>query len=259
LPWRRQKPECEAALARISFTALAAAGLIAALAPAAGQSPAVDMELLLAVDVSASVDEEEFALQVNGLAAGFRDPDVTRAIARSENGIAVAVMQWAGVADQVVAVGWDRLRSASDAADFADRIARMARRYRTGDTRIGDALQFSVRALETNAFWARRRVIDINSDGGAEKLGLARDARDAAVAAGIVVNGLAIESEVLDLEAFFRDNVIGGEGAFVIRVGAYADFAAAMRRKLIREMTFSPTAGLWPELLTKDFLTGREK
>ena len=120
----------------------------------------------------------------------------------------------------------------------------MPRLYVGGDTRIGDAIRFATSVLVTSTITSRRKIIDIAGDGGVETMGLARMARDEATGLGITINGLAIENEVPELEAFFRDNVIGGEGAFVVRAGSYADFTSAMRRKLFREISNRPQARL---------------
>ncbi len=205
----------------------------------------VDLELLIAIDVSQSVNDEEYALQVHGLAIALRDPGVQSAIRRSGRyGIAVAVAQWAGDTEQVIALDWARLTVAADADQLADLVAHMPRRFFGGDTRIGKAVLFGASALRENQFQSRRQVIDVSGDGGAETIGLTRGARDRIIAKGITINGLAIENEVINLIYFYRDNVIGGAGAFVIRAADYNDFADAMRRKLIREIDSRPVAAL---------------
>ncbi len=212
--------------------------LLALLAPArAAAETAVALELVLAVDVSGSVDDAEYGLQVQGLAAAFRDPEVRRAIrAHGPQGIAVAVVQWAGGRTPEVALDWRRLADDAGARAFAGRLAAMPRRFVGEDTQLGRAVAFGTELLRANGYDAPRRVIDLSGDGGAEPIGQTRRARDAAVAAGVTVNGLAVESDNPDLAAFFRDHLIGGPGAFVLSVAGYADFAAAMRRKLLREI-----------------------
>ncbi len=214
--------------------------------PARAQT-AVDLELLLAVDVSASVDSSEYALQVHGLAAAFGDPVVREAVRRGgSKGIAVAVVQWAGGRDQAVAVDWTHLRDDAGLDDFASRIAAMPRMFVGGDTWLGRAVRFSAAAVLGNRFRAPRQVIDLSGDGGAETIGLTKQARDEAIAAGLVVNGLAIETDYPGLLEFFRSNLIGGPGAFALRAADYDDFAAAMRQKLIREIAERPIASLTP-------------
>ena len=123
------------------------------------------------------------------------------------------------------------------------------------DTWIGAAVHFSLREMASNDFSALRKVIDLSGDGGVERIGLTQKARNAAVASGVVVNGLAIENEVLDLHVFFRDNLIGGAGAFVMRARSYADFAEVMRLKLIREIGERPMAERVPRQLPSLGLT----
>lgn len=224
---------------------VAAALWCAPVGAADAQSVQVDLELLLAIDASSSVSDGKFALQVEGLAAAFRDTGVRSAIrSAGRRGIAVAIVQWAGPFDQRIALDWTRLAATAEIDDFADQISIMPRHFAGGDTRIGRAIEFSTALLIRNGYHSRRQVIDISGDGGAEKIGFTRLARDLAVAQGIVINGLAIENEVLDLRIFFRDNVISGPGAFAMRAGNYNDFAVAMRRKLTREINNRTTAAL---------------
>ena len=237
-------------IARPSRTGLGLPALCALTVLVTGTMPAsaqversVNLELVLAVDVSASVDRQEYGLQVQGLAQAFRDPLVRAAIRHTgRRGIAVAVVQWAAGRELAVAVDWTLLNGDAGVTAFADRVAAMPRAFVGSDTVIAGAIRFGVRQLATNRYDGLRRVIDVSGDGGAEAIGLTRSARDAAIAAGVVVNGLAIENEVADLRAFFRDHVIGGSDAFAMRAAGYADFEQAMRRKLIREIGNLPIA-----------------
>lgn len=216
----------------------------------------VDLELLLAVDVSASVEASEYTLQTKGLAWAFRDPEVRAAIRRSgPRGIAVAVVQWAGGRDPVVAIDWTHLLDEQSVTAFAIRIAAMPRLFVGDDTWIGAAVHFSVREMVSNGFKAPRKVIDLSGDGGVELIGLTQRARNAAVASGVVINGLAIENEIPNLHVFFRDNLIGGVGAFVMRASSYTDFAEIMRLKLIREIGKRSMAELVPRQLPSLGLT----
>ncbi len=197
----------------------------------------VALELLLAVDVSASVEASEYALQTQGLAWAFSDPEVRAAIRRSgPRGIAVAVVQWAGGRDPIVAIDWTHLLDPPSITAFAARIAAMPRLFVGDDTRIGAAIHFSLGEMADNGFSAPRKVIDLSGDGGVEGFGLTQRARDAAIAAGVGINALAIENEIPNLHVFFRDNLIAGAGAFVMRARGYADFAEVMRLKLIRDI-----------------------
>ena len=203
----------------------------------------VDLELLLAVDVSASVDEGEYRLQAQGLAAAFRDPSLREAIRRAApNGVAVAVIQWAGGRAPVLAIDWSHLSGERSLDTLAARLEGMERLFVGSDTWLGQAVEFGVRQLLGNNFAARRQVIDLSGDGGSEAIGLTRRARDTAVAAGVTINGLAIESEDPGLFRFFQENLIGGPGAFAVRAGGYNDFADVMLRKLLREIGERPVA-----------------
>jgi hypothetical protein len=205
------------------------------------QTMTVELELVLAVDVSSSVSAQEYMLQVQGLGLALRDPTVVSAIAGvGSRGIALSVIQWASSRQQIVALDWTRLTSPETIYRIADAIYNMPRTMVGGDTRIGDAIRFATLMLMSNNIASARQVIDIAGDGGAEVMGIARSARDDAVVHGITINGLAIENEVPDLAVFFLENVIGGSGSFVIRIGDYGHFTDAMRRKLFREISNRP-------------------
>ena len=203
--------------------------------PAASQT-AVDLELVLAVDASGSVDEREFDLQRQGLAEAFRDPEVIAALAAyAPGGVAISLMQWSGRRQQVVAVDWTLVRDGATAHAFADAIARAGRRL-LGETAIAEALAFAIDQLERNRFAGARRVIDLSGDGAANAGGDPEKLRDAAVALGITVNGLAILNEAPVLDYYCAERVVGGPGAFTMMARDYHDFAQAIRRKLLREI-----------------------
>ncbi len=201
---------------------------------------AVDLELILAVDASGSVSEAEFDLQVRGLAGAFRDPDVVAAIRDAgPTGVAVALVQWSSPGQQIVAVDWSVVSDGDSAAALAQRILG-AGRLIMGETAIGDALAFSMGLLTTNEFAGRRRVIDVSGDGETNWGPSPDRARDRVVAAGITINGLAVANEQPALGEYYRAHVIGGTGAFVVAATDYADFARAIRIKLIQEMRAGP-------------------
>ncbi|USG62631.1 DUF1194 domain-containing protein [Sneathiella marina] len=197
----------------------------------------VDLELVLAIDVSGSVDDGEYMLQTEGLALAFEHPDILAAIKRAgEQGITLAVVQWSSPDEQWVAVNWIFLRDETDLAQLGNRLRSMPRRFIAGDTVLSKAMKFSGRLFTDNGFSSRRQVIDVSGDGGVENLGITRTARDELVSAGIVINGLAIETDVDNLEEFYGNNVVGGVDSFVMTVANYQDFDTAIRRKLIREI-----------------------
>ena len=225
-----------------SFLGLAAA---CAGAPAASAEQPVDLELVLAIDTSSSINEEEFRLQLEGLAAAFRSPAVAKAVAVAGNrGVAVVLVQWAEVFDQEVVVPWTLIRDGVDALSFADRISVAPRLIKGGATAISSALEFSVDLIENNGFDGLRKVIDLSGDGRANHGPIPTLGRDRAVARGITVNGLAILNESPLLDRYFRNNVIGGGGAFVMVAKDWRAFEKAILEKLVREISLSPLADL---------------
>ena len=204
----------------------------------------VDLELVLAVDASGSVDDAEFALQMGGIARAFRDPDVQRAIADGVYGrIAVALEVWAEARLPKDISDWHLINDASSARQFA-RVVETFPRRAIGGTGIGRAIIIAVNLFEKNAYSSFRRVIDISGDG---RETTSRDwsivpelARFKADSQGVTINGLAILSDDPGLEEYYRRNVITGADSFVISASTFADFADAMRRKLIREIRYRP-------------------
>ena len=207
------------------------------------QARAVALELVLAIDTSTSVDEREFQLQRDGLAAAFSHPDVIAAIEGMRNsGIAVTVVEWAGTGSQQIIVDWTVLTDQASSLLFAQRIAAAPRLIR-GMTDIGSVLRFSVQELETNAFEGARRVIDVSGDGASSVDGAKRE-RDRAIELGITINGLVIFNEEYDLGELaevdliqhYSNKVVGGNGAFLMTAKSFQDFRQAIRAKLIREI-----------------------
>jgi hypothetical protein len=214
--------------------------LLAALVPwRPAAADAVELQLVLAIDASGSVDAREFDLQLGGIAAAFRDPAVVRAIEATNGGIVVTLMQWSDPGHQVVAVPWMLVSDAAAAAQFAARLL-AAGRLIHGETAIAPALLFAQGLIEESALAARRRAVDVSGD-GASNWGRDPDAaRDRLVAAGTTVNGLAIINEQPELERYYRDHVIGGPAAFVLAAADYEDYARAIRLKLLREIEGTP-------------------
>jgi hypothetical protein len=197
---------------------------------------AIELELVLAVDASSSVDRAEFALQMQGLASAFRDPAV-RAALRSVNGVAVTLLQWSSTNRQAVVVPWTLLRSDADAREFAAAVAGAPRRVRSGGTSIAAALDAAFAEIAGNVYQGRRRVIDLSGDGRANMGARPSRARDRIAAAGVTINGLAILNEEPALDRYYANYVIAGPRAFLMTAVDYESFAQAIRRKLIREIT----------------------
>ena len=221
--------------------ALALALVTSSVPTQAQGSRVVDLELALLVDVSASVSDEEFQLQVGGLATAFQSAAVLDAIRMSANrGIAVSVIQWANRANQRVSIEWTLLRGDADARGLAAKIAAMPRLIHGGHTALGSALAFGLQELESNRAAGFRRVIDVSGDGRANDGLPLRAVREEVIEHGVTINGLAILNELPLLGRYFRERLIGGEGAFVMVAQDYADFAQAMAVKLVREIRAVP-------------------
>ena len=198
---------------------------------------AVDLQLVLAVDASGSVDQRRFELQKQGYVAAFRDPRVLRAIqSGATQAIAVTMVQWTGPALQIQVLPWTLIKDTATAHAFADTIAAMPRQLFSGGTSISGAIDYAVPLILESPFKGARRVIDVSGDGSNNRGRPAASARDDAVRAGIVINGLPILELEPDLKRYFSDLVIGGPGAFVIAADSYETFAEAILKKLIREM-----------------------
>jgi len=195
----------------------------------------VDLALVLAVDVSASVDYDEFALMIGGLSAAFLDADVIAAATGGRQGaVAVAALFWSEMAE--VALPWLRLANAGDGAVIAEALLSAPRLPRAGATALGEGLVAALTLLARCPAQAARLVVDVSGDGASNRGRPSGPVRDVAVAAGVVINGLAVVNEEADLVAHFAAEVIGGPGSFVMECANYVDFAEAIGRKLVREM-----------------------
>jgi len=212
-----------------------------ALAPARAEV-GVDLELVLAIDASGSVDLQEFELQAGGIARALRDPEVIEAIeGAAPNGVAVCLIQWSGRRQHVVSIDWTLVTDARSAQALAAQIDAMGRLL-IGETAIADALRFAHAQLAASPFRGARRIIDLSGDGMTNAGGDPDPARDAAVGAGITINGLAILNESPALDRYYAQRVIGGPDAFVVVAKDYRDFADAIRHKLLREIRGAPLA-----------------
>ncbi len=204
--------------------------------PALAQSD-VDLQLVLAVDASGSVDQVRFELQKQGYVAAFRHGRVLAAIRSGPNqAIAVTMVQWTGPALQVQVVGWSMIGAPESAAAFAAAIEAAPRRLFGGGTSISGAIDYASTLFPKSPFGARRRVIDVSGDGSNNRGRPAEIARDEAVAAGLGINGLPILALEPDLDRYYYDHVIGGPGAFVVAAQSYDTFADAILKKLITEI-----------------------
>jgi hypothetical protein len=208
------------------------------------QSPGeVDLALVLAVDISNSMDPEEQELQRDGFVEAFRSSLVQDAIKAGLLGrIAVVYVEWAGSRRQTVVVPWTIIDGPASAAGFADRLAQ-APTQRAPRTSISGAIDLGVRLLADGRLEASRQVIDISGDGANNEGRSVTQARDEALARGITINGLPIMlnrargyGDVENLDVYYRDCVIGGSGAFMVPIRDRQQFAQAIKTKIVREI-----------------------
>ncbi len=254
------------------FIRIAAAGAVATAALAgwsgaavrkvqdASAATVVDAELVLAVDVSYSMDHDEQVLQREGYMRGITSREFMQALRSGTAGkVAVTYFEWAGPFDQKIVVPW-RLIDGPEAADaFADEMARAPYR-RASRTSISGALSFAKPLFAQSGFRGLRRVIDVSGDGANNAGQLVTIARDDVLAAGIIVNGLPImlkrpslfTMDIENLDVYYEDCVIGGPGSFVVPIREREQFIEATRTKLVQEVAgISPDLALVPVQLRK--------
>lgn len=229
---------------RLKAAALGFLIVSAASADVAARDVPVDLELVLAVDVSGSVDEVEAGLQRDGYVKALRHPDVLNAINSGFlRRIAVTYIEWAGMETQSTVVGWRLVEDEGSAYAFSKEIDG-APFTRGRFTSISAAIRYAVPLFDSNGYDGTRRVIDVFGDGANNVGGLVTAARDMAVARGITINGLPIVNDRMnrfgpqmkDLDLYYRHCVIGGTGAFIVVANDFQSFARAVRRKLVLEI-----------------------
>jgi Protein of unknown function (DUF1194) len=217
-------------------------GVLGSRLPLWAKEREVDLALVLAVDVSWSMDPDEQELQREGFIEAFRSPLVHDAIVKGMLGrVAVTYFEWASASHQEVIVPWTVIDSPEGARAFADRLAGQ-RPGRAAYTSVSGAIDFSLRLLAQSNVEAARRVVDISGDGANNDGRPVTLARDGAINQGIVINGLPIMLkwggtwDIDDLDLYYRDCVIGGPGSFLVPVRERTHFAEAIRTKIIREI-----------------------
>ena len=256
--WPRRNVLCP-----LGALALALAGVLAKPEPARAGSEWVDVELVLAVDVSWSMDLDEQRLQREGYVAAFNDPDVIAAIEGGLHGrIAVTYFEWAGTGLQSVVAPWTLIEDAGDARAFSEALAG-AYPARMRRTSISGAIATGTAMFEGNGYRGLRKVIDISGDGPNNMGEPVLVARDAAVSRGVVINGLPLILKepnpvygIHDLDIYYEDCVIGGPGAFIVTVREPGEFIPAIRRKLILEIAGRPSPGAAPKPLRAQYVPG---
>ena len=233
-------------------TVAVTAALFACLAFVAGVTGAraekVDLLLVLAADVSRSIDEGEFNLQRKGYAQAMSDPRVLRAIAGGRHhAIALSFIEWAGAPEQNVVVDWTVIRDEEGAGAVAATMLSAPRSF-LGRTSISAAIDFAIERLAAAPVEGEKRIVDVSGDGTNNSGRAVTEARDQAVAAGVTINGLAIINTQANpgyafhtqppggLPKYYEENVIGGPGAFLLQVENFDTFAEAITRKLVTEI-----------------------
>jgi Ca-activated chloride channel family protein len=206
------------------------ASLISFAAPAQG----CEVALMLAVDVSGSVDADEYRIQMDGLAAGLIDRSVSAALISGD--VKLALMQWTGAGRQTVVINWTEMASEFDVVAFAEQVIAEPRLWRDYSTAVGEAMALSL-AYFAQVPECKRNVIDISGDGKSNEGRLPREIWDDLVAANVTVNALVIEESEPDLTAYFEREVIMGPGSFAMTANTFDDYPAQIVRKLYRELT----------------------
>jgi hypothetical protein len=205
----------------------------------ANTSEDVDLNLVLAVDASGSVNQVRFDLQKQGYVSAFSNRQVLAAVQSGPHAaIGVTMFQWTGPGMQAPVVLWSRISNEASIDRLAGAIAAAPRVLFSGGTSVSGAIDFGVTVLGSSPFKGGRRVIDVSGDGANNRGRAASLARDEAIETGININGLPILEVEPDLETYYRNNVVGGPGAFVISAATFADFGEAIRRKLIQEIAY---------------------
>ncbi|WP_371229099.1 DUF1194 domain-containing protein [Roseovarius sp. 2305UL8-3] len=207
--------------------------LLSGLGLAALPARACEVALVLAVDVSGSVDRGEYRIQMQGLADGLRDGAVSEALVAGE--AALTVVHWTGTSRQSIAVPWAQITSFDALEKFAAAVETAPRRWRNYSTAIGEALVFAHDQFAAVP-GCKRRIIDISGDGSSNEGIHPRAVHGRLLSDEITVNALVIEGAEPDMTGYYWENVITGPGAFVITANSYADYPDRMRRKLQREV-----------------------
>ncbi|MDR3423325.1 MAG: DUF1194 domain-containing protein [Xanthobacteraceae bacterium] len=238
-----------AAGAGVILLVILAAAVWPAAAPAAEP---VDLLLVLAADVSRSVDTAKFQLQRDGYAAAISDPRVLEAIQSGRRGrIGLTFIEWSGAGSQRVVIDWTTIADAEAAKGFGDRLLEAPRSF-ADRTSISGAIEFAMGQIARAPYQAARRVIDVSGDGTNNAGRDVTAARDEALAEGVTINGLVILSETPlawnpdhtnppgGLENYYREHVIGGPGAFVLAAENFNSFGQAIVKKMIAEVAQAP-------------------
>lgn len=198
------------------------------------QAKACDVALLLAVDVSGSVDPSEYRIQMGGLSAALRDGLVSEALVVGQAN--VALMQWSGSSRQEISLPWFAIRDFEDVESFARMVDETPRLWRNYSTAIGEALLLGLETMQV-APVCDRLVIDVSGDGESNEGVVPQDVKPLMARAGITVNGLVIDTRNEGILDYYRSNVITGQESFVVSANSFDEYPDRIREKLIRELT----------------------
>ena len=196
---------------------------------------ACETALVLSIDVSGSIDAGDYRLQTDGIATALADPEVAEALVKGQ--VALAVVQWSGVAEQALVLPWQRMLAPRDVTRFAARAAEIPRSFTGSDTAVGQGLRFATAQFAAVPDCARR-VVDISGD-GQENAGFTDSAaRHEAVLSGVMINAIAIEDPgpAFPITSYYRNWIIS-PGGFVVTTRGLSDYPETLRRKLLRELT----------------------
>jgi hypothetical protein len=242
----------------VTILSVLAALHMAFAAPSARAAEPVDLLLVLAADVSRSVDHQKFVLQREGYAAAISDARVLESIRSGPHArIAICFVEWSGFGAQKLVVGWTAVDGAAAARRFGDQLVEAPRSF-ADRTSISGGLEFAAAQFDRAPFTSARRTIDVSGDGTNNAGRDVRAVRDEIVAKGVTINGLVILSQRQvpwnpehtnppgGLEKYYRDNVIGGPGAFVMAADGFESFGRAIIRKMIAEIAYLPPRKGWP-------------
>ena len=249
-------------LRRFPKIAMLASAVLAAIcfaAARAGAAETVDVALVLAADVSRSITADEFQLQRQGYAHGIASPNVIKAIRAGTHGaIALTYLEWSGASEQQIVVDWQIIRDDASAKNFVDGLLEAPRSF-YGRTSISAAIDFAMARLKESDVKSERQIIDVSGDGTNNGGRPLPDARSEALAAGVTINGLAIINDRGELYGgfsghtnppgglpnWYKDNVIGGPGSFLLVANDFETFGDAMVNKLLNEVAALRPAGAW--------------
>ncbi|MBF9035214.1 DUF1194 domain-containing protein [Rhodobacterales bacterium HKCCE2091] len=200
---------------------------------AAPAARACEVAIAFAIDVSGSISDQDYRVQMEGLAEGLRDPMVAHALYNGNS--AVLVLLWSGHQEQLVAIDWRQMQTQSDVAQFATDVASLPRPWSQSATALGEALDAAAAAM-TRAPRCERYVLDISGDGRSNEGVLPELTRESLAAVNLTVNAIVVDTEGGDVHNYYRDRVIHGPDSFSVTVAHVDDYASQMRRKLYREL-----------------------